>query len=146
METKYYAASGVPLVLTLSTEPEMSMYSVMLWNIMRMILMSEGDEDWDSMDAESALRALDGMSMEKFKPLKERAESELADWDFQAYLDRKGINLNSLELKPIEELFKDNETGKLPTKEDAEEMLMESLNEYDWQRFCLWEMQTTEWD
>lgn len=146
METRYYAASGAPLVLTLSTEPEMSMYSVMLWNIMRMILMSEGDEDWDSMDAESALKTLDGMSMEKFKLLKERAESEFTDWDFQVYLDRMGINLNSLEMEPIEELFKDDETGKLPTKEDAEEMLMERLNEYDWQRFCLCEMPSTEWD
>ena len=140
METRYYAASGAPLVLTLSTEPEMSMYSVMLWNIMRMILMCEGDECRDSMDAESALETLDGMSMEKFKSLKEKAESEFADSDFQAYLDRKGIKLNSLKLEPIEELFKDNETGKMPSKEDAEEMLMENLNEYDWQGFCLWEM------
>ena len=146
METIYYAASGAPLVLTLSTEPEMSMYSVMLWNIMRMILMCEGDECRDSMDAESALETLDGMSMENFKSLKKRAESEFADWDFQAYLDRKGIDLNSLKLEPIEELFKDDETGELPLKEEAEAILMEILNEYDWQGFCLWEMPSSEWD
>ena len=113
---------------------------------MRMILMCEGDECRDSMDAESALETLDGMSMENFKSLKKRAESEFADWDFQAYLDRKGINLNSLKLEPIEELFKDDETGELPLKEEAEAILMEILNEYDWQGFCLWEMPSSEWD
>ena len=136
MAMKYYAAQEAPLVLTLSTTQQTTMYSIIVWNIMRMLLMDEED-----VDAESALEMLDEMEMQEFNKLKERAASQFADWDFQAYMERKGINPESKEaLIPVEELLKDPDETDKPTPEQTNNLLMEMLNEYGWSEFQTWEI------
>lgn len=149
MGQKYYAAKEAPLVLTLSTTQQTTGYTAMVWNIMRMMLMSEGNEEWDWIDAESALEMLDEMPMEQFKKLKRCAEATFADWDFQKYLDLKGINPDKLTMVPVEELLYDleNEEEKNSiTEQETLNRLMERLDEYGWDGFQAWEMEPSEWD
>ena len=114
MAQKYYAAE--PIWLTLSDKPGTLQYIEVLWNIMRMLLMSEG------MDAESALEALNEMPATEYDRLKARAAAEYADPQIQDYLER--INLypgtpTAPQLKPVG-------------------MPYEVLDEMDWQGFKMW--------
>lgn len=116
MAQKYYAAE--PIWLTLSDKPGKLQYVEVLWNIMRMLLMSE-----EGTDAETALKELDEMPQEEFDRLKARAAAEYADPQIQDYLET--INLspgtpNAPQLKPVE---------SLPYSR---------LDEMDWQGFKMW--------
>ncbi len=142
MAQKYYATE--PIWLTLSDNPGTLQYVEVLWNIMRMLLMSEGNEEYNSMDAESALEELDEMPMEEFNKLKARAKAEYADPQFQEYLERIDLCVggrNAPTLEPVENLlYEPEEGGAEPTEEETLTRLMERLDEMDWQGFQLWEL------
>ena len=142
MAQKYYATE--PIWLTLSDKPGTLQYVEVLWNIMRMILMSEGNEEYNSMDAESALEELDEMPMEGFNKLKARAKAEYADPQFQEYLERIDLCVggrNAPTLEPVENLLYEPEEGDpLTTVEETQWRLMERLDKMDWQGFRLWEL------
>lgn len=111
---------------------------------MRMLLMSEGNEECNSMDAESALEELDEMPMEEFNKLKARAKTEYADPQFQECLERIDLCVggrNAPTLEPVENLLYEPEEGDpVTTVEETQRRLMERLDEMDWLGFQLWEL------
>ena len=137
MAQKYYAAE--PIWLTLSDKPGTLHYVEVLWNIMRMLLMSE-----EGVDAETALEILDEMPQEEYNRLKARAAAEYADPEFQEYLERKHLypeTVNAPELEPVEtQLYEPEDSDLVSTEEETQRRLMERLDEMDWQGFKLWEM------
>lgn len=141
MATKYYAAE--PLFLTLSHHSGPLLYGEIIWNIMRLLLMSYGNGEWDSMDAENALEELDEILMEQFDKLKEEAEKEYSSPEFQEYLERIHLypgTVNAPKLQPVEELLTDEDDKSPLSEEIVKERLMAALDEYDWQGFCLWKL------
>ena len=102
MTKNFFAAE--PIYLTLSDMQGTLLYREVIWNIMRMILMSEGDGEWDYMDAESALKTLDEMPIEQFDKLKAVAEIEYASPRFQEYMERIHLypgTASAPELQPV---------------------------------------------
>ena len=143
MEQKYYVAKMAPTFLTLTDHKGKLSYHDMVWNLMRMILMSS-----EELTAEEALKEMGKMPREDFKKLQTDAEAWYADWDFQAYLDREGITLGD-ELIPVEEVLydmEDEEEEVSITEQETYERLMERLDEFPMEAFMTWEMPYTEWD
>ena len=115
------------------------LYREVIWNIMRMILMSEGGGEWDYMDAESALKTLDEMPIEQFDKLKAVAEIEYASPRFQEYMERIHLypgTASAPELQPVEDIVRD-EDDEMLTEAEVHERLMEVLDEFSWEMFCL---------
>ena len=106
--------------------------------------MSEGIEEYSSMDAESALEELDQMPREEFDRVKAKAEAEYADPQFQKYLERIHLCVggkNAPKLEPVENLlFEPEEDDTEPTEDETQTLLTERLDEMSWQGFRLWEM------
>ena len=138
MDTKLYAPRNWDF-LTITDHPGQLRRTDLVWNIMRMILMSD-----EELNAQEAIGLLDEMEMEEFNALKSRAEAELIDWDMQKYLDRKG-DPTGQELFPIEEVL--TEEGETPMSEKkAKEYLMSELDNLNWKAFLLWELPEPEWE
>ena len=137
MATSFFAAE--PIYLTLSDKEGTLLYREVIWNIMRMILMSEGNGEWDCMDAESALETLNDMPIEQFEKLKAEAEIEYASPRFQEFMERKHLypgTASAPELQPVEEIVRDDD-DEILTAAEVNERLMESLDEFSWEMFCL---------
>ena len=121
------------------------LYREVIWNIMRMILMSEGDGEWDYMDAESALKTLDEMPIEQFDKLKAVAEIEYASPRFQEYMERIHLypgTASAPELQPVEDIVRD-EDDEMLTEAEVHERLMEALDEFSWEMFCLTHLESS---
>ena len=125
MEQKYYAPQGLPLFLTLTDHQGKLQRKDLVWNLMRMLLMSKED-----LSAQEALEELDRLPRQEFKDLQQQAERWMSDNDLQAYLERKQVNPGA-ELVPATE---------------SEEELMEILDEFPMEVFLSQEMPLTEWD
>ena len=136
MEQKYYAVPEAPLFLTLSDKPGTLQYVEVLWNIMRMLLMSE-----EGLDAEESLKMLNEMPKEAFDSLKARAAAEYSDPQFQEYLERKHLYLgtpNAPQLQPVEQILSGE--GETLREKEVIELMWEMLDEMDWSGFQMWEL------
>lgn len=137
MATSYFAAE--PIYLTLSDMQGTLLYREVIWNIMRMILMSKGNGEWDCMDAERALETLNEMPIGQFEKLKTEAEIEYASPRFQEYMERIHLfpgTASTPELQPVEDIVR-NEDDEILTEVEVNERLMEALDEFPWEMFCL---------
>lgn len=123
MDTKLYAPKNRGC-LTVTDHPGKLLRRDIVWNLMRMILMSEND-----LSAEEAIDSLDEMEAEEFSALQRRAEAELDEPLMQAYLERQQVS-PGMPLHPITE------------QEEVKEM----LNQWPMEQFRLQELPEPEWE
>lgn len=123
MAQKFYARKPFHWMAVSDMEGDLS-GTDLLWNIMRMMVMSEED-----VNSREAFKILDEMPQEQFDELKRNAESWLYDPEMQAYLERKNVK----------------EGDRMYPVEDEEE-LMSNLDEMDWESFLSGELPEAEWD
>ena len=97
-------------------------------NLMRMLLMDKVTEEYEGMDAKTALKELNSLPAEEYRKLHQVAVTNLLSQEMQEYLDRKQIK----ELLPLE---------PIPTDE-----ALEIMDEFSLNRLTLYELPLTEWD
>ena len=122
MDTKLYAPKNWGC-LTITDHPGKLRRTDLVWNLMRMILMSDND-----LSAEEAIDLLDEMEEQEFNALRERAEAELQEPLMQSYLERQRISPGTA-LHPI-------------TLEEVTEL----LNQWPLRAFQAQELPETEWE
>ena len=129
MATKYYAPVAALSPLTLTTQPgSLSVFDI-LENIMRMLTMDRTEEH-DRLTAEEAEQAIDRLSSDQYRQLRDQARVELNSQEMQEYLYRKGITVGM----PLEEVN--------PEEVNPQEI----MDEFTMTEFAEMEMPLTEWD
>ena len=131
MDTKLYAPRNWDC-LTITDHPGQLRRTDLVWNIMRMILMSD-----EELNAQEAIGLLDEMEMEEFNALKSRAEAELQEPQMQSYLERKQIQVGE-KLHPMNEEMMQYLLGTPATTGE--------LDNLNWKAFLLWELPEPEWE
>ena len=127
MATKYYAP--VAACLTLTEHPGSLSVFDLLENIMRMLTMVRTEEH-DRLTAEEAEQAIDRLSSDQYRQLRDQAREVLNSQEMQEYLYRKGITVGM----PLEEVN--------PEEVNPQEI----MDEFSMTEFAEMEMPLTEWE
>ena len=141
----YYAPiEAVPLYLTITTHSGVLTHRDIIENLMRMILMDQETDEYDGMDAETAMEELEKMSREEYQKLYRNAEAIYIDIQWTGYFDRTHLH-EGLTLYPLATALQTQNEDPI-SEEEALDVMWENLNEFSMNGFTLYELPDTEWD
>ena len=119
---------GAPLFLALTNHPGKLVESDIVDNLMRLMVMDETEER-ERLSAEEAKEEIEKMDKAQYRALRAAAERYLDNEpEFQIYRENNRL-YQGLELRPIEEVLRDEEEPSL-TEQEVEERLQEALDEF----------------
>ena len=134
MAPKFYAPSNWDC-LTISRHPGTLTRSDMVENLMRMLLMQQ-----ENLSAEQAISRLTEMPDNRLADLRKRATEFLDSPDMQKYLEMKPQASPGTPLLPITEVL------GMENPEEANQWLMQELDNWTVNALEQWEFPQAEWD